>query len=101
MVTLPLPQTPVRETLSEAPVVPPDTQARAAATRAALIAQHLPLVRYVAGSLSRHRSGAAVVDYDDLVGYGTEGLIAAVDSFNPSYHVKFSTWAVMHIRTTI
>jgi RNA polymerase sigma factor for flagellar operon FliA len=41
------------------------------------------------------------VDYDDLAGYGAEGLIQAVDTFNPAYNVKFSTWAVMHIRTTI
>jgi RNA polymerase sigma factor for flagellar operon FliA len=69
--------------------------------RDALIARHLPLVRYVAGSMARHSNASTIVDYDDLVGYGAEGLIDAVDSFNPSYNVRFSTWAVMHIRTTI
>jgi RNA polymerase sigma factor FliA len=69
--------------------------------RAALIAHHLPLVRYVAGSMARHSNASTIVDYDDLVGYGCEGLIDAVDSFNPSFNVRFSTWAVMHIRTTI
>jgi RNA polymerase sigma factor FliA len=69
--------------------------------RDALIARHLPLVRYVAGSMARHSNASIIVDYDDLVGYGCEGLIDAVDSFNPSYNVRFSTWAVMHIRTTI
>ncbi len=69
--------------------------------REAMITKHMPLVRYVAGSMSRHANASAIVDYDDLVGYGTEGLIEAVDTFNPAYNVRFSTWAVMHIRTTI
>lgn len=71
------------------------------ADRESMITHHLPLVRYVAGSMARHASASSIVDYDDLVGYGTEGLIDAVDSFNPTYNVRFSTWAVMHIRTTI
>src|SRR5437660_4646797 len=71
------------------------------ADRESMITHHLPLVRYVAGSMARHASASIIVDYDDLVGYGTEGLIDAVDSFNPQYNVRFSTWAVMHIRTTI
>lgn len=71
------------------------------ANRASMIAQHLPLVRYVAGSMARHASACTLVDYEDLVGYGTEGLIEAVDTFNPAYNVRFSTWAVIHIRTTI
>lgn len=69
--------------------------------REAMITKHLPLVRYVAGSMARHSHASSIVDYDDLVGYGTEGLIQAVDTFNPAYNVRFSTWAVMHIRTTI
>ena len=69
--------------------------------REAMITTHLPLVKYVAGSMSRHSNASSIVDYDDLVGYGTEGLIEAVDTFNPAYNVRFSTWAVMHIRTTI
>ena len=51
--------------------------------------------------MARHSNASSIVDYDDLVGYGTEGLIQAVDTFNPAYNVRFSTWAVMHIRTTI
>ena len=71
------------------------------ARREALILRHLPLVRHVAGRMVGSVPASLGVDYDDLVGYGTEGLIAAVDTFNPAYHVRFSTWAVLHIRTTI
>lgn len=73
----------------------------AAALRETMITRHLPLVRYVAGAMARHSNASAVVDFDDLIGYGIEGLITAVDTFNPAYNVRFSTWAVMHIRTTI
>jgi RNA polymerase sigma factor for flagellar operon FliA len=66
-----------------------------------LIEQHLPLVRHVARRLAYLVARHAVVDADDLVSYGIEGLIAAVDSFDPGRGARFSTWAVLHIRTTI
>jgi RNA polymerase sigma factor for flagellar operon FliA len=95
-----LPTTPPsRESEQQAPV---ENGAELAENhREAMITKHLPLVRYVAGSMARHSNASSIVDYDDLVGYGTEGLIQAVDTFNPAYNVRFSTWAVMHIRTTI
>ncbi len=83
------------------PVAPVDGADFTEAHREAMITKHIPLVRYVAGSMARHSSASSIVDYDDLVGYGIEGLIQAVDTFNPAYNVRFSTWAVMHIRTTI
>jgi len=71
------------------------------AAREAMIARHLPLVRYVANAMARHAGQSVLLDYDDLLSYGTEGLIAAVDTFEEERGLKFSTWAVMHIRTTI
>jgi RNA polymerase sigma factor for flagellar operon FliA len=71
------------------------------AAREAMIAKHLPLVRYVANAMARHAGQSVLLDYDDLLSYGTEGLIAAVDTFEEERGLKFSTWAVMHIRTTI
>ncbi len=73
----------------------------AAAYRAALIEQHLPLVRHTVRRLGATMGRRAVVDYGDLVNYGVEGLITAVDSFDPARGTQFSTWAVLHIRTTI
>ncbi|HZQ37335.1 MAG TPA: sigma-70 family RNA polymerase sigma factor [Dehalococcoidia bacterium] len=71
------------------------------AERQATIARHLPLARYVANAMSRHTGQSVLLDYDDLLSYGIEGLIAAVDTFDAGRGLKFSTWAVMHIRTTI
>lgn len=80
---------------------PADLSAEQRAAREAMIARHLPLVRYVANSMSRHAGQSVLLEYDDLLSYGTEGLIAAVDTFEEERGLKFSTWAVMHIRTTI
>ena len=78
-----------------------DVALDAAAGREALIVRHMGLVRYVVRSMTRYAQASAIVDYDDLIGYGTEGLIHAIDTFDPTHHARFTTWAVMHIRTTI
>lgn len=59
------------------------------AARDALVEENLPLVHYV---LKRFRDRG--VEYEDLVQYGCIGLIKAVDRFDPSYNVRFSTYAV-------
>jgi RNA polymerase sigma factor for flagellar operon FliA len=73
----------------------------AAAAQAALIEQHLPLVHFVARRFLSAVQRSAVVDYDDLVGYGTEGLLYAAERFDSSRGFQFSTFAGLHIRTTI
>ncbi|MHB8574439.1 MAG: sigma-70 family RNA polymerase sigma factor, partial [Dehalococcoidia bacterium] len=99
--------TPVAESAPAQPVRigrhrgPVDCSPEGLAARGAMITQHMPLVRYVANSMSRHAGQSVLLDYDDLLSYGTEGLIAAVDTFDAGRGLKFSTWAVMHIRTTI
>jgi len=64
--------------------------------RDAMIVRYAPLVTYVVGRLAI--SLPAVIDYDDLLGYGTLGLIDAVDRFDPARLVKFETYAVTRIR---
>ncbi len=64
--------------------------------RAAMIVRYAPLVTYVVGRLAI--SLPAVIDHDDLLGYGALGLIDAVDRFDPARLVKFETYAVTRIR---
>ena len=54
-----------------------------------IIEENLPLVHYVA---RRFRDRGA--EYEDLYQYGCIGLVKAVDRFDPSYNVRFSTYAV-------
>ena len=41
------------------------------------------------------------MEYDDLVGYGTFGLIDAIDKFDIDKGVKFETYASLRIRGAI
>lgn len=64
-----------------------------------IIIEYAGLVKLVAGRLSMYLGFN--VEYDDLVGYGTFGLIDAVDKFDYSKGVKFETYASLRIRGAI
>ncbi len=68
-------------------------------SREQLIIQHTPLVKYVIGRLAIHLP--QVIDYEDVLAYGTLGLIQALDRFDPTRGVKFQSYAVMRIRGAI
>lgn len=67
-----------------------------AATRDAVLRQHLGLVYHVAQQLSRARAND--VELDDLVSAGTLGLIDALEHFDGSRGLAFSTFAAPRIR---
>lgn len=64
-----------------------------------LIIEYAGLVKLVAGRLSMYLGYN--VEYDDLVGYGTFGLIDAIDKYDYSKGVKFETYASLRIRGAI
>jgi RNA polymerase sigma factor for flagellar operon FliA len=68
------------------------------ATRNALVEQYLPLVRHQARHVHRYRSLPQSVDVDDLVGVGVLGLIKAIEKFDASRGVKFTTYCIMRVR---
>jgi RNA polymerase sigma factor for flagellar operon FliA len=70
-----------------------------AAAREALLASHLNLVHHVARQLARTLATRA--DLDELVSAGTVGLMDALDSFDWSRGLAFSTYAVPRIRGAI
>ncbi len=68
-------------------------------SREGLILHYSPLVKFVAGRL-----GAGLprnVDAQDLVSYGTFGLIDAIDKFDLDLGYKFQTYAVKRIKGAI
>ena len=67
--------------------------------REQIIIEYANLVKIVAGRLSMYLG--YTVEYDDLVGYGTFGLIAAIDKFDLLKGVKFETYASLRIRGAI
>mgnify|MGYP002778114301 CR=1 FL=1 len=75
-----------------------DPEARLAA-RDALLTEHLGLVHHVSRQMSRTLSVKA--DFDELVSAGTMGLMAALEAFDASRGLQFSTFAAPRIRGAI
>ena len=70
-----------------------------ASSREGLILHYAPLVKFVAGRL---RAGLPRnVDPQDLISYGTFGLIDAIDKFDLARGFKFETYAVNRIKGAI
>ena len=67
--------------------------------RQTLMAENIGLVYYVARQISR--GGRGEIELDDLVSAGAIGLTEAVDSFDPSRGLAFSTFATPRIRGAI
>lgn len=67
--------------------------------REKLILSYLHLVRYVVSRLPITLPMS--ISQEDLVSYGTMGLMEAVERFDPSRGLKFETYAVTRIRGSI
>lgn len=67
--------------------------------REQLILQYAPLVKYVIGRTAVSLPG--LLSNEDILSYGTIGLIQAVDRFDPTQGVKFETYAIRRIRGSI
>lgn len=67
--------------------------------RERLLEENLPLVHHVARQMTRTLSVEA--EFDDLVSAGTIGLINAIENFDPSRGLAFSTFAAPRIRGAI
>src|SRR5436190_8512202 len=67
--------------------------------RGELVAQYMPLVKFVIGRMAISPSGA--FDVDDVLAAGAIGLLHAVDRYNPDQGVRFETYALQRIRGAI
>ncbi len=66
-----------------------------------MIIRHMPLVAFVVGRMSGDGQRTLGMEREDALGYGLEGLIQAVDSFDPSRGTSFASFAVRRIRGSI
>lgn len=69
------------------------------AGRNRLMEHYLPLVRTLAERLGERLPRS--VDVDDLVSFGTFGLMRAIERFEPARGLKFATFATQRIRGAI
>ena len=72
---------------------------RAPVDRAALVQQGLPLVRRIAFRMARRLPPN--VEADDLISAGTEGLLKAIDNYDPTRTERFESYAESRIRGAI
>lgn len=61
-----------------------------------LIVHYAAMVKYVANRLAINLS--SLVDMDELISYGIEGLIDAIERFDHKRNIKFETYAITRIR---
>jgi RNA polymerase sigma factor for flagellar operon FliA len=67
-----------------------------AAERDRLVEQHLSLVQGIAAKLKRTLGRS--IEFEDLVAYGTKGLLEAAERFDPTQGASFSTFAYYRVR---
>ncbi len=70
-----------------------------AVDRDAVIEEFLPTIRFHAGRIKKRVPPH--IEMDDLVSSGVVGLLDALDRFDPSRGIKFSTYADFRIRGTM
>lgn len=64
--------------------------------REQLVRKYIPLVKYIASRVIIGKG--KYIEYDDLLGYGMVGLMDAINKFDPSKGMKFSTYASIRIK---
>ena len=64
-----------------------------------LVVNYSPLVRYVAGRTGGRTAGP--LDQEDLISSGLDGLLAAVETYDPGRKTKFESYAISKIRWSI
>ena len=68
-------------------------------TRDKLIVQYIYLARYVVGRIKVNLP--PTFSFEDIVSFGIEGLIDAIEKYHPSKGAKFESYALMRIRGSI
>ena len=86
---------------------PANKRSRARATKPAgpdlgqMIQDYMPLVRHAVNRITVGSSSAGILQYEDMISCGVQGLIEAHRSYDPNRGAKFSTYALPRIRGAI
>jgi RNA polymerase sigma factor for flagellar operon FliA len=66
-----------------------------------IVKDYMPLVRHAVNRIVVGSTGAGILQYEDMVSCGVQGLIEAYRSYDPNRGAKFSTYALPRIRGAI
>ncbi|WP_194190902.1 FliA/WhiG family RNA polymerase sigma factor [Clostridium chrysemydis] len=64
--------------------------------RAKIVKEYIPLVKHIASRVSLGKN--KYIEYEDLVGYGMIGLMDAINRFDDTKGMKFSSYAALRIK---
>jgi RNA polymerase sigma factor for flagellar operon FliA len=64
--------------------------------REQIVKKYIPLVKYIASRVIIGKT--KYIEYDDMVGYGMLGLMDAINKFDESKGMKFSTYASIRVK---
>ena len=70
-------------------------------TRQTRILDNMALVMFVVNRFSTDRGNTLGLEREDAVGFGTEGLIQAIDNFDDTRGTSFASFAIRRIRGSI
>jgi RNA polymerase sigma factor for flagellar operon FliA len=68
---------------------------------AQIIQDYMPLVRHAVNRVVAGASNSTILQYEDMVSCGVQGLIEAYHAYDPTRGAKFSTYALPRIRGSI
>lgn len=71
-----------------------------AVTREEMIIKNMPLVAFVVGRMA-DEGGSSPLDREEAIAYGVEGLIQAVDNYDPERGTTFASFAIRRIRGSV
>jgi len=66
-----------------------------------IIRDYMPLVRHAVNRISVGSANGGILQYEDMISYGVQGLIEAWFAFDSTKGAKFSTYALPRIRGSI
>lgn len=72
----------------------------ASLSREEMILKNMPLVTFVVGRMA-DESGSSPLDREEAIAYGVEGLIQAVDNYDPARGTTFASFAIRRIRGSV
>ncbi|MHB8376303.1 MAG: sigma-70 family RNA polymerase sigma factor [Dehalococcoidia bacterium] len=81
--------------------LPPDEDLFSDANLTKIVKEYMPLVRHAVNRIAVGSTSAGILQYEDMVSCGVQGLIEAYHSFDPDKGAKFSTYALPRIRGSI
>jgi RNA polymerase sigma factor for flagellar operon FliA len=65
-----------------------------------MILKNMPLVAFVVGRMTDEQ-GSSPLDREEAIAYGVEGLIQAVDNYDPERGTTFASFAIRRIRGSV